>query len=111
MAIDPLHQAGDLSTEIIEEQTVILRREQVENASVVLPQVTEEVEKHRVLCPSAGTGHLTQSGVRDVAEQVGAEVTEQVLLGLEMGVEGGAAHVGGVEDVLHRNLVIVFLGK
>ena len=101
--------------EIAEEEVAALTGEQAQDIPVVLLQVLQQMEKDgsrrfSIGISPVGMG-MVQSRADDVGKQLRAQFPEQVILGLKMGIEGGAPHVGSVDDLLHGDFVIALLGE
>ena len=113
---DPLaEKAVEIGLEVLEEQVAALAGEDPDDVFLAVPQVVQDVGED-CLGGTAGEGKIMgtlhhQAAGNDVCKNVGAHFLKQVVLGLEMGVKGGAAHIGLVDDVLDGDLVIAFPGE
>jgi len=82
---------------------------------IVFLQVTEQVKEHRFSAAAIKNVAMLvvriKLGVEEMAEQFFAEGFEQIILGLEMGIEGGSADICFFDDLAHGDVVIIRSGK
>ena len=113
---DPLaEKAVEIGLEVLEEQVAALAGEDADDVLLAVPQMVQDVGED-CLGGTAGEGKIMgtlhhQAAGNDVCKNVGAQLLEQIVLGLEVGVKGGAAHVGLVNDVLYGDLAVTLPGQ
>lgn len=113
---DPLtEQAVEISFEILEKKIPAFTGKDADNVFLAVPQMEENVGDD-VRGGAAGQGEVMrrlyiEAAGDDMIKNVGTQFLEQVVLGLKVGVKGGAAHIGLVNDVLHGDLAVTFAGE
>ena len=106
--------ALQLVFEVGQKQVVVLTRQQIQNMIVVLQQMAEQMQEYAVRCITFK--HMVMVGmpvfgcVKNMAEQVFAELLQQKILCLKMGIEGRSAHIGFFNDLADGDVVKIFFG-
>lgn len=108
------NQRGKAGFEIAEKEIGAFRREQVSHVVRVGLDVLQQVAEHRI---RFAWGHVGVAGVvvihdavDDVVEKFVTHFFQQIIFGLEMGVERTAANIRPVDDVLNGDFGIGFFG-
>ena len=101
--------------EISQEKLVISRTEQNKNVVVIIFYVLQQMKENRLRASAVENMSVVMSGVafrvEYMAEKLFAVFLEQKILGFKMGVKGGSAYVGALNNFSHRYLIEVFTGK
>ena len=89
--------------------------EQTENVIIVFLQVLQEMTEYRFrCCPvrlEAGGVGAVGCAAENMPEELFAQLFQQIILCLKVSVEGGAAYIGPVNDLLDSDPVIIFFRK
>lgn len=108
-------QGVEAVLKIAEEELVALAGQKLQYVIVILLKVLEQMAEHGVGPVGVGVEAVGVAriggGADNVAEEGFTQGPQQIVLGLEVGVEGGSAHVGGVDDLLHRDFVVAFFSQ
>lgn len=109
------HEIADIFPEVAQKQFAALAGKHTGDVLAVFVQVPENVGHHihRRFCTHQLVAELCHvPGADDhMVKNIGAQLPQQIILGFEMGIEGGAAHICGINNVLHCDTAVAFLGK
>ena len=97
-----------IAFEIANKNLVILGGKQPKYVVIVFLQMAKQMQKYRILRTTERTVVLPpHCRIKNVIEQLLAQFFKQKLLGFKMGIKGGSADIGSINDLLYRYLMVI----
>ena len=106
----PAKEAGEILLEIGHELTVPIGSEDAPDVHLIFLQMIEDVTQLQLQIFAVQGSFLLGQQIREyMVENVAAQALQQIVLGFKMGIEGAAADIGLVDDLLHGNGAVLLL--
>ena len=106
----PGEQLGQILLEIGHEQAVTIGGEDAADVYLVFLQMVENMAQLQLQVFAVRSIFFLGKQIREyMVEDLTAQAAQQIVLGFKMGIEGAAADIGFVNDLLHGNGAVLLL--